>query len=74
MSLVQIRTAEQLGDIVVKARKSQGIRQEDMAMMIGSSHVLLRNIEKGKPTVNLGSVLQLLDELGIRVFLDTPAS
>ena len=40
--------------------------------MIGASHVLLRDIERGKETVNLGKVLQLLEELGIRVLLDVP--
>lgn len=71
-SHIPIRTPENLGKVVREAREKQHIRREDMAMLIGRSHVHLRDIEKGKPTVSLGSVLQLLDELGIRAYLDVP--
>lgn len=53
-------------------RKSQSITQADMAAMIGKSHVLLRDIEKGTGTVSIGSVLLLLEELGVHVYLDLP--
>lgn len=72
MSVTQIRSASDIGAIVSALRKRQGIRQVDMAGMIGASHVLLRDIERGKETVNLGKVLHLLEELGIRVLLDVP--
>lgn len=72
MSVTPIRRASDIGDIVHELRKRQGIRQADMAGMIGASHVLLRDIERGKETVNLGKVLQLLEELGVRVLLDVP--
>lgn len=72
MSMTPIRSASDIGAIASALRKRQGIRQADMAAMIGASHVLLRDIERGKETVNLGKVLQLLEELGIRVLLDVP--
>ena len=72
MNVTTIRSASDIGAIVRALRKRQGIRQADMAGMIGASHVLLRDIERGKETVNLGKVLQLLEELGIRVLLDVP--
>lgn len=72
MSVVQIRSAMDIGVVVKNLRKHQGIRQADMAEMISASHVLLRDIERGKETVNLGKVLQLLEELGVRVLLDVP--
>jgi len=40
--------------------------------MVDSSHVFLRDVECGKPTVQLGRVLRLLQELGIRITLDIP--
>lgn len=73
VNYVQVRTAEDVGNVVKKVRKSQRIIQEDMADMIGKSHVHLRDIEKGKGTVSLGSVLKLFEELGIRVYLDVPS-
>ena len=72
MSVTSISSAKDIGDIVSALRKHQGIRQADMAGMIGASHVLLRDIERGKETVNIGKVLLLLEELGIRVLLDVP--
>ncbi|WP_455231333.1 helix-turn-helix domain-containing protein [Geopseudomonas aromaticivorans] len=72
MSVTSISSAKDIGDIVSALRKRQGIRQADMAGMIGASHVLLRDIERGKETVNIGKVLLLLEELGIRVLLDVP--
>ena len=72
MSVTPISSASDIGAIVSALRKRQGIRQADMAGMIGASHVLLRDIEHGKETVNLGKVLKLLEELGIRVLLDVP--
>lgn len=70
--LVRITSVEEIGRIARDMRKRQGLRQDDLAAMIGSSHVFLRDVETGKPGVQLGRVLQLLDELGIRVCLDVP--
>lgn len=72
MGVITIRSASDIGAIVSAQRKRQGIRQADIAAMISASHVLLRDIERGKETVNIGKVLQLLEELGIRVLLDVP--
>lgn len=72
MATRQIWTPEELGTITRAVRKQHGIRQDDLAAMINASHVLVGDIEQGKPTVNIGKVLQLLDELGIRVYLETP--
>lgn len=67
-----IRSAEALGRIIRQERKRQRLRQADLAAMIGASHVFLGDVEKGKPTVQLGRVLKLLDELGLTLTIDTP--
>lgn len=69
---IKVRTPADLGEAVRRVRKNQNITQADMAAMIGKSHVLLRDIEKGTGTVSLGSVLLLLEELGVHVYLDLP--
>lgn len=69
---IKVRTPADLGKAVRRVRKNQNITQADMAAMIGKSHVLLRDIEKGTGTVSLGSVLLLLEELGVHVYLDLP--
>jgi y4mF family transcriptional regulator len=67
-----IRTAEDLGRLIRDQRKRQGLRQTDLAAIIGASHVFVGDVEKGKPTVQLGRVLRLLDELGLELRVSVP--
>ena len=61
-----------LGKLARAVRKAQGLRQDDLAAMVGISHVSLMNVERGKGTVQLGSVLDVLRELGIALHLEVP--
>lgn len=67
-----IRTTTDLGKVIRSQRKAQGLRQQDVADVIGASHVFVRHVEQGRPTVQLGRVLQLLEELGIELRADLP--
>lgn len=67
-----VKNPGELGRVVRAVRRSQSLRQDDLAAMVGSSHVSLMNIERGKEGVSLGRVMQVLHELGIRVRLDVP--
>lgn len=67
-----IRTAEDLGRLIRDQRKRQGLRQTDLAAIIGASHVFVGDVEKGRPSVQLGRVLRLLDELGLELRLSVP--
>lgn len=67
-----IRTAEDLGRLIRDQRKRQGLRQTDLAAIIGASHVFVGDVEKGKPSVQLGRVLHLLDELGLELRVSMP--
>ena len=73
MNYQRVSSATEIGEIIRALRKRAGIRQDDMAAIVGRSHVNLRDVEKGKPSVAIGTVLQLLDELGVRVYLDIPS-
>ncbi|MDG1582382.1 helix-turn-helix domain-containing protein [Pseudomonas sp. GOM6] len=72
MPLIPIHDAADIGTLARQLRKRQGIRQDDMAAIIEASHVFLRDVELGKGTVQLGKVLRLLDELGVRIHLEVP--
>ena len=72
MQKIQIRSAADLGQAIRRQRKAQALRQQDLADQIGASHVFLRQVEHGKPTVQLGRVLRLLEELGIELYVDAP--
>lgn len=69
---ISIDSVDALGDAVWAVRKARRLRQDDTAGAAGVSHVFVRDVERGKPTVQLGRVLQLLSELGIEVLLDLP--
>ncbi|WP_368563017.1 helix-turn-helix domain-containing protein [Pseudoxanthomonas sp. UTMC 1351] len=70
---VHIEDASDVGRWVRAVRKAQGLRQDDLAAMVGASHVFLGDVERGKGTVQLGRVFEVLRELGIGVSLDIPA-
>ena len=69
---VLIDNSVSLGKLARAVRKAQGLRQDDLAAMVGVSHVSLMNVERGKGTVQLGSVLDVLRELGIALHLEVP--
>ena len=46
---------------------------DDLAASAGVGPVFVLDVEHGKPTVQLGKVLELLHEAGIAVFLELPA-
>ena len=68
-----IHTVTDLSMAVRAVRKQQGLRQDDTAGSAGVGHVFLRDVERGKETVQLGLVLKVLDELGIQLNIDIPA-
>ncbi len=70
---IPIQCVADLGIAVRAVRKAQGLRLDDTAGSAGVGHVFLRQVERGKETVQLGRVLQVLDELGIRLSIDIPA-
>jgi len=65
--LVLIRSPKELGILIRAARRTQKLRIDDTAGTAGVGHVFVRDVERGKPTVQLGRVMQLLAELGIEL-------
>ncbi|WP_202820266.1 helix-turn-helix transcriptional regulator [Roseateles aquatilis] len=59
--------------MVIRAvRKSANVRQDDLAGIAKVSRQFAIDAERGKPTMQLGKVLQLLEELGIALSVDVP--
>lgn len=65
-------TAKQIGDLVKSTRKSLGVTQKDLAMTSGTGLRFIIEVEKGKPTCQLGKVLTVLNTLGISIKLTAP--
>jgi transcriptional regulator with XRE-family HTH domain len=70
--LVSIDSPDQLGRLIRATRRAQKLRLDDTAGAVGVGHVFVRDVEHGKPTVQLGRVLQLLAELGIVLKVEVP--
>lgn len=62
-----IRTVADLGLVLRGVRKSQGLRQDDLAAISGVGAVFAGEVERGKNSVHFGKVLQLLDEAGVKL-------
>lgn len=70
--LVNIASPQTLGLLIRASRKQQKLRMDDLAGSAGVGPVFVREVERGKETVQLGRVLQLLAELGIELKADVP--
>ena len=70
--LVTVENVEDIGRITRSVRRAQHLRQDDLGFMSSCSHKYIVDVEKGKPTIQTGKLIQLLNELGIQVVLDIP--
>ena len=69
---IPIHSVEDLGLTIRAVRKSSSVRQDDLAGAVRVSRQFTVDVEKGKPTVQLGRVLLLLQELGIALSVEIP--
>jgi HTH-type transcriptional regulator / antitoxin HipB len=66
----RIDTSEDLGRAVRHARRSRGLRQEDVALAAGTGARFIGELERGKPSVQLDTTLRVLHALGMALELD----
>ncbi len=57
-------TSAEIGDIVCTVRKAAGLRQYELAGAAGVGVRFIVDLEAGKPTAQIGKVLQVLQALG----------
>lgn len=60
-------TAKELGMIIRKARKAQGMTQPQLAMACGTGIRFIVDLEAGKETCQLGKALLVVQMLGLKV-------
>ena len=53
-------------------RKESGLSQKDFAKSAGIGKTALFDIEKGKETIQLNTLLKVLDVLNIKIKFETP--
>ncbi len=64
----------QIAQTVRYFRKQSGLSQLELAQLAGVGKTVVFDIEKGKPTVQLDSLLKVLSVLNIQLKLETPFS
>ncbi|BBI59864.1 hypothetical protein HSBAA_11700 [Vreelandella sulfidaeris] len=62
-----IRQSEDLGKLVRQLRAEQGLLQIDLAGLAGTGNRFIVDLERGKPTLQLQKVLDVLDLIGLEV-------
>jgi predicted transcriptional regulator len=67
-----VLTVEDAGLVIRAMRKHGGVRIDDFALTAKVSKQFVADVERGKPTVQMGRVLQLLQGLGVRITLELP--
>ena len=67
--MTYIRSPQQLGNALRAARKQLGLTQRQLALAAGVGVRFIVDLEAGKPTLRLESVLRVIDALGGEVHL-----
>ncbi len=67
---VQLTSVLEAGIAIRTLRKRARIRIDDFASTAGVSKQFMTDLENGKSTVQMGKVLQLLQQLGVKVALE----
>jgi y4mF family transcriptional regulator len=65
-------TPNEIAKTVHYCRKQSGLSQHELAKLAGVGKTVVFDIEKGKETVQLNTLLKVLDVLNIRMKFETP--
>lgn len=65
----KVRTSAELGKLVKAVRAEQALLQVDLAGLAGTGNRFVVDLERGKPTLQLQKVLDMLDLLGLEVVI-----
>lgn len=60
-----------IAQIIRDARKKSGLTQQQLARLAGVGKTVVFDIEKGKETVQLNTLLKILDVLNIQMKLES---
>ena len=69
---IPLTTVEDAGIVIRALRKQSGIRIDDFALTAKVSKQFMGDLEGGRPTVQMGRVLAMLQSMGVRMSLEVP--
>lgn len=65
----RVNTVAEMGELVRTIRKSQNFTQYDLSGLLGQGNRFISELKRGKPTVQLQKVMDVLALLGIDMVL-----
>jgi y4mF family transcriptional regulator len=65
-------TLEEIGSAIRRVRKAQGLKQVDLAGLANVGARFVIELESGKPTIQLGKAIKVLETLGCKLTVVTP--
>lgn len=68
-----LNTPKTIGETVRKTRKLLKVTQKDLALTSGTGLRFIIDLEKGKPTAQIGKIITVLNTLGIQLELRHPS-
>ncbi len=69
---MNIQDAQSLGQAIRKQRLRLKVTQRDLAMTSGTGLRFIIDLEKGKPTCQLGKALEIVRALGLKLEIGEP--
>jgi y4mF family transcriptional regulator len=70
---MNITSTAELGACVREIRRQIGVTQADLALTSGTGVRFIIDLERGKPTCQIGKVIRVLRTLGVDLALVPPA-
>ncbi|NQU26817.1 MAG: helix-turn-helix transcriptional regulator [Candidatus Marinimicrobia bacterium] len=64
---------KQLGATIRAKRKQLKVTQKDLALTCGTGLRFIIDLEKGKPTCQIGKILQVIRALGLKFNISSPS-
>jgi HTH-type transcriptional regulator / antitoxin HipB len=67
-----IKNPEQIGAAIRARRRQLKVTQKDLAMTCGTGLRFIIDLEKGKPTCQIGKILEVFNALGLKLQITIP--
>jgi HTH-type transcriptional regulator / antitoxin HipB len=66
------KNPEQIGAAIRARRRQLKVTQKDLAMTCGTGLRFIIDLEKGKPTCQIGKILEVFNALGLKLRITIP--
>lgn len=67
---MKINNTQDFGNAIRAKRKKLGLTQSELAEYSGSSIMFLSDLERGKPTAEIGKAIMVMNTLGIDLIVN----